>query len=129
MTSQTTGAAPGSSQVWPGHAAAASAYDDCTPLFSLAAGAADVRVRRTTAGGRDGSHPALGGPCDPTTAAVAPDPESPRNLPGSSPRSTDLRPDLVRLSLASAGTRRGVPASATQITAPAQEAGGKEENR
>jgi hypothetical protein len=52
------------------------AFYYCVPLFSLADGAADVRVRRVPAGGFDGEYRAAGGPCAPTAAPVVPDPET-----------------------------------------------------
>lgn len=120
MTSQTTGAAPGSSSVWQCHADGPLAYEDCAPLLSLADGAAGDRVRRAPAGGCGGGDRVVGGPCASAAAPAVPCPEppSPRDGEaacrgeGGSP-SQQHRPAPQ----ASAGTRRGLPAApATKTT-------------
>jgi hypothetical protein len=99
---------------------------DCTPLFSLAAGAADARVRRAPGAVGGGDLRAAGGSCAPT-AGVAP--LRPQHAHGSarlSPRRPGDHPDLVRSSSASTGTGRGLPAHGNRTT-PAPDAGPKEE--
>jgi hypothetical protein len=73
------------------------AFHDRVPLFSLADGAAGVRVRRAPAGGCDGADRAAGGPCAPTAAPVVPCPEAPRDFPRPPLQATDLHTDVIRV--------------------------------
>lgn len=101
---------------------------NCAQLFSLADGAADVRVMRTPAGRHGGANRTGGGPCTPVVAAPVPGPDSaplPRPLSLlSSPSGGDgSHHDVTRSALrASTGSGRGLPAHSHQYLS-AREAG------
>jgi hypothetical protein len=84
--------------------------EDCTPLFSLAAGAAGARVRRASGAAGGGDLRAAGGSCT-LAAGVAP----------RRPRPRAFQANQLHLS-ADAGIGRAAPALSHQPTAPAGEA-------
>jgi hypothetical protein len=98
---------------------AAPPLENCTPLFSLAAGAAGARVRRASGAVGGGDLRAAGGPCAPA-AGVAPHRPS-----AHASRVTELHPRPVT-------TRRGLPALSgphSHPNAPAPEAGQEESEK
>lgn len=112
----------------PGAGGAARPLVDCTPLFSLAAGAAGARVRRASGAAGGGDPRAAGGSCAPAAGVVAPRPEAAHESARPSLRRPASHPDFIRSSSASTGTGRGVPANSNRTT-PAPDAGSKEESR
>lgn len=72
---------------------AALSLADCTPLFSLAAGAAGSCVRRESGAASGGDPRAVGGPCTPAAGIV---PRRPNRYPGlgSCGGELELRPRL-----------------------------------
>jgi len=84
---------------------------DCTPLFSLAAGAAGVRVRRASGAAGGGDPRAAGGSCTPAAGVVARRPEPPVS------RTTELHP---RLSLRAAARRLHPAPIATDTVRPCE---------
>jgi hypothetical protein len=97
---------------------------DCTPLFSLAAGAAGASVRRASGAAGGGDPRAAGGPCTPAAGVV---PRRPNRRTANGPRATHLeiypRPFTAR---------RGMPASSGSDShphGPARDAVAKEEKK
>lgn len=72
-------------------------FVDCTPLFSLAAGAAGARVRRASGAVAGGDPRAAGGSCAPAAGVARPRPSR------RSARATELHPRR-------SSARRGLPA-------------------
>jgi hypothetical protein len=136
MTSQTSGAVPGSSPAWTLHAGAAAADHSCATRLSLVRGASGAAPCKAPVGGGVGGPRVVRGLCAPPAGVVAPRPVVPGPM---APRDFSCPPLLAWLPElhttylrpapgAPAGAGRGVPAHATQITPSAGEAGDKEEN-
>jgi hypothetical protein len=95
MTSQISGAVPGSPAAWRAHAAAAAARN-CATRFSLACGAMGAAPYKAPVGGGVGGPRAVRGTCAPAAGAapprpVLPDPRSPRDFPPPPLHAADLR--------------------------------------
>jgi len=74
MTSQTSGAVPGSSARWRVHAANPAADLGCATRLSLVRGATGAASCKAPMGGGVGGPRAYRGPCTPPAGAVAPHP-------------------------------------------------------
>jgi hypothetical protein len=99
----------------------------CTPLFSLAAGAAGAPVRRASGAAAGGDPRAAGGTCSPE-AGVAPCRPSRHTARGTDTNELHPRPGTMRRGLRSAPRAYAGRSHATQTTPPAREASGKEED-
>jgi hypothetical protein len=108
----------------PGAHGPAPSIADCTPLLSLAAGAAGAPVRRASGAAGGGDPRAAGGPCTPEARVV---PRRPNRCSAHGPRATHLE-----LHPRPFTTRRGTPASSgpdSHTHGPAWEAGQEESEK
>jgi hypothetical protein len=106
----------------PGAHGPAPSIADCTPLLSLAAGAAGAPVRRASGAAGGGDPRAAGGPCTPE-ARVVPRRPNRRSDRGSHAKQLHPRPFIAR---------RGTPASSgpdSHPHGPARDAGQEESEK